>query len=51
MAVVTTVRLTKQEYQKIKKLVEKGLYLSISDFIRTAVRELLNKYYKKEEGE
>jgi len=45
MAVVTTIRLTEQEYNKIKRLVEKGQYLSVSDFIRTAVRELLNKYW------
>ncbi|HDN73699.1 MAG TPA: ribbon-helix-helix protein, CopG family [Archaeoglobus sp.] len=42
--VVATVRLTEQEYQKIKRLVERGQYLSVSDFIRTAVREHLNKY-------
>jgi len=51
MAVVTTIRLSEQEYNKIKRLVEKGQYLSIADFIRTAVRELLNKYYEKEEVE
>ena len=45
MAVVTSVRLTEQEYQKIKKLVEQKQFLSVSDFIRTAVRKLLNKYY------
>jgi len=44
MAVVTTIRLSEQEYNKIKRLVERGQYLSVSDFVRTAVRELLNKY-------
>ena len=51
MAVIVTVRMPNSEYNKIKRLVEKGLYLSVADFIRTAVRELLNKYYEKEEVE
>ena len=51
MAVIVTVRVPNTEYQKIKKLVEKGQYLSVSDFVRTAVRELLRKYFENEEVE
>lgn len=34
-------KLTKQEFEKINKLVNKGEYLSVSDFVRSAVREKL----------
>jgi len=51
MAVVTTIRLSEQEYNKIKRLVERGQYLSVSDFVRTAVRELLKRYFENEEVE
>ena len=51
MAVIVTIRMPDSEYNKIKKLVEKKLYLSVSDFVRSAVRKELEKYFENEEVE
>ena len=39
--VVTTVRLPAYEYEEIKKLVKNGKYLNFADFVRKAVKKLL----------
>jgi len=51
MTVIATVRIPDSEYQKIRQLVERGQYLSVADFIRTAVRKELEKYFENEEVE
>jgi Arc/MetJ-type ribon-helix-helix transcriptional regulator len=37
-------KLTSHEYEEIKRLVDNGIYLSVSDFIRDAVRDKLETY-------
>jgi len=39
--VITTVRLPSYEYEQIKKLVKDGKYLNFADFVRKAVKKLL----------
>jgi len=39
--VITTVRLPAKDYQQIKNLVNQGKYLNFADFIRKAVRKML----------
>jgi Ribbon-helix-helix protein, copG family. len=48
---IVTVKMPEHYLEKIDKLVEEGLYLSRSDFIRTAIREHLMKELKKLEEE
>jgi len=38
------VRISIKDYDKIQKLVEDGEYPTVTDFIRTAVRELLRRH-------
>lgn len=40
-------RVTKAEENKIKEFVERGDFMSVSDFVRTAVRKLLAEYKSK----
>lgn len=37
-------RITKVEEGRIKELVERGEFMSVSDFVRSAVRKLLAEY-------
>jgi len=39
-----TAKLTPQENEAIYRLVEAGVFLNKSDFTRTAIRELLEKF-------
>jgi Ribbon-helix-helix protein, copG family. len=48
---IVTVKMPTHYLELIDKLVEEGLYLSRSDFIRTAIREHLMKELKKLEEE
>ena len=38
---ITTVRLPANDYRQIKNLVNRGKYINFSDFIRKAVKKLL----------
>jgi len=40
------IRLTAKDYDKILELVQEGEYATVTDFIRTAVRELLRRHEK-----
>ena len=42
--------ITDQEESQIYRLVERGVFLNKSDFIRTAIRELLEKFPSVEEA-
>jgi Predicted transcriptional regulators containing the CopG/Arc/MetJ DNA-binding domain len=44
---IVTVKMPEHYLEKIDKLVEEGLYLSRSDFIRIAVREWLGRELKR----
>ena len=37
-------RISKLEEERIKRLVERGEFMSVSDFVRTAVRKLLSEH-------
>ena len=39
--VIITVRIPAYEYEQIKKLVKNGKYLNFADFVRKAVKKLL----------
>ena len=41
--VITTVRIPAYEYEQIKKLTENGKYLNFADFVRKAVKRMLEK--------
>jgi len=45
-----TAKLTPQENEAIYRLVEAGVFLNKSDFTRTAIRELLEKFPSIEEA-
>jgi len=36
--------ITEEQYNKINNLVDRGIFLNRSDFVRTSVRELLEKF-------
>jgi len=38
------VRISIKDYDKIQRLVEDGEYPTVTDFIRTAIRELLRRH-------
>jgi len=40
------VRISIKDYDKIQRLVEDGEYPTTTDFVRTAIRELLRRYEK-----
>jgi Arc/MetJ-type ribon-helix-helix transcriptional regulator len=44
---IVTVKLPEQILEEIDRLVDEGRYANRSDFIRMAVREMLNKEYEK----
>jgi len=43
-------KITPQESEAIYRLVERGVFLNKSDFTRTAIRELLEKFPSVEEA-
>jgi len=45
-AKIIVIRLTVKDYDKILELVEEGEYATVTEFIRTAIRELLRRYKK-----
>jgi len=45
-----SVRLTPRETQAIYRLVENGVFMNKTDFTRTAIRELLEKFPSVEEA-
>ena len=45
-----SVRLTQRETQAIYRLVENGVFMNKTDFTRTAIRELLEKFPSVEEA-
>ena len=44
-----TIRLPLKDYERIKELVNRGYYRTPSDFVRTAIRCLLDRYFRGEE--
>ena len=50
MSVCIGTKITDQEESQIYRLVERGVFLNKSDFTRTAIRELLEKFPSIEEA-
>lgn len=43
-------RISENEKQRIQHLVDRGLFINESDFVRTAIRELLEKFMTIDEA-